>query len=107
MLAEALATLVEIGDVGPVPTALHTLAAAAADERRLERAVQLQAAATRVGETVGARVWPAYRRERDAWLECARAELGEAAFGHAWAAGLAMALEQAVAYALDASRGET
>jgi tetratricopeptide (TPR) repeat protein len=107
LLLEALTRFVDIGDLGPVPSVLYTLAAAAADEQRLERAVRLQAAATRVEETVGARVWPAYRRERDTWLGRARAELGEAAFGQAWAAGLAMTPEQTLAEALDAPRVET
>ena len=40
----------------------------------------------------------AYERQ----LLAARAQLGEATFAAAWAAGRAMNLEQAIAYALDA-----
>ncbi|MBA2449128.1 MAG: hypothetical protein H0V51_14000 [Chloroflexi bacterium] len=43
-------------------------------------------------------LWPDYERDRAAvW-----ARLSEEAFATAWAEGRAMALEQAVAYALDA-----
>jgi hypothetical protein len=75
---------------------LYTLAAVEADEGRLGRAVRLQAAATTMEDAVGTRVWPANRRERDAWLGRARAALGEADFARHWAEGQAMTTEQAV-----------
>ena len=44
---------------------------------------------------------PDVRAEAPAFLERARAALGEAAFAAAWAAGRALSLDQAVAYALE------
>ena len=44
---------------------------------------------------------PDVRAEAPGFLEQARAALGEAGYAAAWAAGQAMTLEQAVAYALE------
>jgi non-specific serine/threonine protein kinase len=96
LLVETVRALREIGDLGPMPQMLYTLAAVEADEGRLGRAVRLQAAATTMEDAVGTRVWPANRRERDAWLGRARAALGEAGFARHWAEGQAMTTEQAV-----------
>ena len=46
---------------------------------------------------------PEVRVEAPGYLERARAALGETAYAAAWAAGEAMTLEQAVAYALEAA----
>ena len=101
LLIESVTALDDVGDPGPIPQMLYTLAAVDADEGRLERAVQLQSAATRLEEIVGTRVWPANRRERDAWLAPAGAALGEAGFAVAWAKGQAMTLQQAIAYGVE------
>jgi non-specific serine/threonine protein kinase len=106
LLAETVTVLDDVGDLGPMPQMLYTLAAVDADVGRIERAVRLQAAATKLEEIVGTRVWPANLRERDSWLGRARAALGEASFARAWAEGQAMTTEQAVAYALAVERRE-
>jgi tetratricopeptide (TPR) repeat protein len=48
---------------------------------------------------------PAVRAEAPGFLERARRALGEAGYAAAWAAGQAMPLERAVAYALEEDRG--
>lgn len=100
-LAESVVALSAIGDPGPIPQMLYTLAAVHADEGSLEGAIRLQAAATKLEEVVGTSVWPANRRESEGWLERARAVLGEASVTSAWAQGQAMTMERAVAYALE------
>jgi hypothetical protein len=45
-------------------------------------------------------VWPVLRRERDAWLEPARCELGGEHFGRAWLQGRAMTREQALEFSI-------
>ena len=55
-----------------------------------------------VGEgPIGTVHMPDVRAEAPGFLERARAALGEAGYAAAWAAGRAMTLEQAVAYALE------
>ena len=101
VLAESVVALRDVGDPGPIPQMLYTLAAVHADEGSLGGAMRLQAAATKLEEVVGTSVWPANRRESEGWLERARAVLGEASVTSAWAQGQAMTLEQAVTYALE------
>jgi len=101
LLLESVIALREIGDLGPMPQMLYTLAGVDADSGQLERAVRLQAAAMEMEVIVGSSVWPANRRESDGWLGLARAAVGEARFATAWAEGQAMTVERAVAYALE------
>jgi hypothetical protein len=46
-------------------------------------------------------IWPDERRDYERIVATARAQLGEEAFAMAWAAGRAMSLDQAIAYALE------
>jgi predicted ATPase/class 3 adenylate cyclase len=101
LMAEALAISGELGEIAYEPHKLYVLAALNADAGRLDRAVRIAAAAVRLAESIGSRTWPSILRERDAWLEPARAALGGEAFARAWAAGQAMTRERAVAYALE------
>ncbi|MGH2593930.1 MAG: ATP-binding protein, partial [Anaerolineae bacterium] len=68
---------------------------------QLDRAARLFGAAQGIRETIGAPVPPIERADYDRSVADARAQLGEAAFASVWAEGRAMALEQAVAYALE------
>jgi hypothetical protein len=49
----------------------------------------------------GLSLWPADRLDYDRNLTTARARLDEASFEAAWAAGRAMSMEEAIAYALE------
>jgi non-specific serine/threonine protein kinase len=68
---------------------------------RAERAAQLLGAAEALREVASTPLPPYRRADHDRDLAAARAQLDEAAFAAAWAAGRAMAMEQAVAYALE------
>ena len=67
----------------------------------VERAARLLVAAEAQFEAIGAAMWPADRIERARTVAAVRAELSEEAYAAATAAGRAMALEQAVAYAVE------
>jgi non-specific serine/threonine protein kinase len=73
----------------------------AAAEKRLERAARLYGATERVGEMTGIVMVPHERTWHDPAVAAARAGLSKEAFAAAWAAGRAMTLEEAVAYALE------
>jgi PAS domain S-box-containing protein len=79
---------------------LAGLGSAAALDEAPERAAQLWGAAEHLRVTLGCRPAPAARAAYERQLALARAQLGEAAFAAAWAAGEALSLEQAVAVAL-------
>jgi predicted ATPase/class 3 adenylate cyclase len=66
----------------------------------LERAVKLLAAAEALMKVMGARLFPPDQIEFDQALAETRKKLDAEAFSSAWEEGLAMTLEQAVAYAL-------
>jgi predicted ATPase/class 3 adenylate cyclase len=66
-------------------------------------AVRLWAAAEALRERLGAPVWPVDRVDYERRVSAARAALAPDAFDAAWAAGRAMTVEQAIAYALDAT----
>jgi hypothetical protein len=81
---------------------LAGLARAAAAQGQPERAARLFAAVPVPYRARGpVLVEAADRAEFDREVASVRAQLGEAAFAAAWAAGQAMTTEQAVAYALD------
>ena len=83
--------------------ALDALAAIAAAQEQVVRAARLWGAANSLREASGATISPSDRAKNDQAITAARAQLGEAAFAAAWAAGRAMRLEQAIAYALGES----
>jgi len=99
-LAAALRLCAELGD--PVMNAwcLAGLGSAAAFDEEPERAARLWGAAERLRQAIGCRPAPAARTTYERALAMARAQIGEDAFGVAWAAGSAMTLEQAIAEAL-------
>lgn len=57
--------------------------------------------AERLRKEIGCRPAPATRATYERAMAIARAQLGEDAFATAWAAGQALTLEQAIAFALD------
>jgi hypothetical protein len=65
-----------------------------------ERAARLLGAADALRDAIGAPLPPVYRAAHEHDMATARTALGDAAFAAAWAAGRALALEQAVAEAL-------
>ncbi len=83
-----------------IKTSLECFGGLAALEGQPVRALRLLAAGQRLREETGNVAPPAWRRERDPWIEKARQALGPERAETAWAEGQAMTLEQAVGYAL-------
>jgi DNA-binding NarL/FixJ family response regulator len=83
-----------------ITASLIGLAATAALRGRPERAARLGAAAEALCEASGATPLPPFQAIHTQTAEAARAELGEAAFAAAWAAGQALPADGAIAEAL-------
>jgi predicted ATPase/transcriptional regulator with XRE-family HTH domain len=80
-------------------SSLTDLACLAAAEGDAARALRLAGAAERAADETGATLQPTERRQLDHWLATARQVLGDGAAA-AWAAGRALATDDAVAEAL-------
>jgi tetratricopeptide (TPR) repeat protein len=100
-LAEGLRMRQALSDRPGIAGSLEGIAAVALARGHVERAARLFGAAARLRDAIHAPLSPAERLHHDLEVEAARAGFGDEAFAAAWAAGRAMTLEQAVAYALD------
>jgi predicted ATPase/DNA-binding SARP family transcriptional activator len=93
----------ELGKKGGIAAGLEGLAAVAGVQSQPERAARLFGAAMALREAIGAPLTPgecpAYERN----VATVRGQLDASTFEAAWAAGRVMALEQAIAYALEES----
>jgi tetratricopeptide (TPR) repeat protein len=98
---EALTIDRELGAKGNIAKSLRAFAALAAVRGQAERAARLFGAAEALREAIGSPLAPVDRAEYDRSLAAARAALGEEGFAAAWAAGRALSLEAAMAFALD------
>ena len=96
---EALALSWKIGDKRRVAFCLEGLAIAAGARRRLG-AAQLFGAAAALRDAIGAPLPPSEQADYARNLAAARADAADT-FATSWSAGSAMALEQAIEYALD------
>jgi predicted ATPase len=100
----------ELGERQLIPECLEALAEVAEAQRHSERAVRLRAAAEGLREAMGAPgshavgARPADGVDDDPREAAARLGLGEEAFAAAWAAGRALSLEDAIAFALEETR---
>jgi non-specific serine/threonine protein kinase len=109
---ESLALAGEHGDLRTILDALAGLATVAVAWGAPEHAARLLGAAEALREAIGTMILlPADRESHERTVAAARAELSEAAFAAAWAAGQALPLEAAIADALgtpaaDAARPE-
>ena len=98
----ALQAAVECRDQPGICIAMIGLARTAVAQGDYPRATTLLAAKEEIAVfNPIARFWPMERIENEKVLATIHAHLDDAAFAAAWAAGVAMSLEQAVAYALD------
>ena len=77
------------------------LARVFSEEGQAKRAAQLLGAGERLREASGCPIAPADRGAYDAHVTAVRTALGEEAFARAWAEGRAMALEEAIRFALE------
>jgi predicted ATPase/class 3 adenylate cyclase len=101
---ESLALFLELSDKEGLTVCLAGLAAIAVTTGQPARAGRLFGAAEAVHLTMGGILWPTDHAEQAGYMAAARAQLDEATFTTAWAEGQAMALEQAITYALDRDR---
>ena len=99
---ESLALRRGLNDKPGFAECFEGLAFVAAGEGELERAARLFGAAEAIREAIGRQVELADRTAHARTVPAVRAALDEDAFTSAWAAGRAMTLEAAIAYALDA-----
>jgi non-specific serine/threonine protein kinase len=96
---EALTLARQAGSEGHASAALEALGTVAVLRGQAERAARLFGAMAALGGSIGN--WPLNPERQERSLEAARAALGVEAFEAAWAAGRAMALANAIAYALE------
>jgi len=106
-LAQGVALSQTMGDQASMSWCLAGLGSVAALDEKPARAARLWGAAERLRQVLGCRPAPAARATYERAMAVARTQLDEATFAAAWAAGRAMSLEQAIAYALGEDAGLT
>jgi predicted ATPase len=102
LFGDALVLAQAVGDASNVAACFKGLGGVAAARGATERAAQVWGAAEALLETREAAVY-AYTVDRAVYeqlVAAARAQLGDAAFAAAWAAGKALRVDHAIAYAL-------
>jgi DNA-binding CsgD family transcriptional regulator len=97
---ESLAELRVYIDALRIPECFEGLADLASTAGQPARAAGLLGAAEVLRDSYGLPLPPVYRASYERTVDAARAQLDEAAFAAAWAAGQAMTMEQAIAEAL-------
>ncbi len=88
-----------------IPPRLEGIAQVCLALNQLERGTMLLGAADSLRQAMGSPVWPVSRPDVGQTLAGLRASLGANAFAEAWAAGETMAVDQAVALALERMAG--
>ena len=101
LVADSVALQLRTGDLPGLVFNLEVCAGQAAAKDRPERAVRLYACANALRGSVGTHrsevAWP----DPETAVDQLRSALGEPAFDEAWTQGLAMGLDEALAYALE------
>ena len=100
LLREALTLQHKQDHKSHILESLEGFAELASAQGRMVRAAQLLGAAAGLRESIGAPRSPGERRPYERLVAGVSTRLDEATFAAAWAAGQAMSLEQAIAYAL-------
>jgi tetratricopeptide (TPR) repeat protein len=98
--AEGLVIFQELGAHSHIAACLDAFANLAARTHRLEQATVLRGAAEALREQIGVPLQPNEREPYDRAVAELSGSLAEATFTAAWARGRAMAMEQAIDYAL-------
>jgi len=99
-LQESLILLQQLGERWFISRSLESLAETLAFQGDHERAARLFGAGEALREAVGASVLPFYRNDYERGVAAVRAGLSDEALATAWAAGRAMAMAEAIAFAL-------
>jgi ATP/maltotriose-dependent transcriptional regulator MalT len=100
---ESLALCQELKDRRGMAWCLECLAEVAAAQGRPQRGARLMGAAEGLLDAIGASWPPNYVAGRERAMAVIRTALGDETSAAAWAEGRAMTLQQAIAYALEAS----
>ena len=103
LCAESMVLSRDNGDRLQLARALEGLAGVAATTGRPELAARLLGAAEALRLAIQGPLWPSERASYDQHLAATRAALDQTEFAASWAAGRALTLEQAIAFALEAS----
>jgi predicted ATPase/DNA-binding SARP family transcriptional activator len=103
---ESLTICWELEEKWGIAEGFGSLAALAGSLGEAERAARLWGAAEALRERIGSPRPDSARGDYNTRIADARARLGEAAFAAAWAAGRALPLKEAVAYALEEAARE-
>jgi non-specific serine/threonine protein kinase len=103
LLEECLAVLSELGHKRQIAEGLEGLAELAAAQDQAGRAAVLCGAAEALRETISVPLQPSERARYERSRSSACAALGEVKFAAAWAVGRSLALEEAIALALEPS----
>jgi non-specific serine/threonine protein kinase len=101
MLAESLGIARELQDRRHGAHGLETSAWLATVHRQPERAARLLGAASTLRDDLGLPIPATFQLEFDEYVPMAKAQLEAARWDRAWAAGRAMELDEAIAYALE------
>jgi tetratricopeptide (TPR) repeat protein len=104
---ESLVLRRELGDKHGAAYSLEGFAELASAQGKVEQALRLVAAAATLRETISAPLSLPDQAWLDRWLVPARQAVSEATRAAAWEAGCMMTLEQAIAYAFEATIPET
>ncbi|MEO6062010.1 MAG: hypothetical protein ABIQ99_08740, partial [Thermoflexales bacterium] len=97
--SETIRVWSELGQQAAVARDLESFALIAVAQSQSERAGRLFGAAEALRGANGSLMLPPERREYDEGLARLRGQIDEVALAHAWAAGRAMDLDQAIDYA--------
>jgi predicted ATPase/class 3 adenylate cyclase len=101
LFLESLNLALDLNSQQGIAWGLSGLAGAAAAAGQVERAARLWGADEALREVAALPIWPDVQPIYDRAVAAARAQCDEQTFAAAWAAGRAMPLEQAIAYALE------
>ncbi len=104
LFAEGLVLSQKLGHKGILAECLAGIAGAAGMTNQAEPAARLLGAAEILREIIGSTIPPAERANYERIVAIVRNQLDETTFERAWAEGRAMAIEQAVACALEISK---
>lgn len=102
---EGLDVLYRYGDLAGTTDVLESIAGLAGELESFEEAVRLFGASARLRQEIGYVRFPVYRSRYEDDVAAAATALGEEHFDRAWAEGLALSVEEAVAYS-GRGRGE-
>src|SRR5262249_21298155 len=101
LFRESLSLCAELGDRRSIAGCLEGLAGVAGRTAHPERAACLFGAAAALQEAIGARLHSADLAEYNDNVALVQSQLAREAFAAAWAAGRALTLDQALAYAAE------